>query len=676
MALVFAMVLGADSIDDCEILRAGRTRRLLGGWMPAPSTLGTFLRAFTFGHVRQLDALLGEALVRAWRAGAGPGRGTAGDRRGQLRRGGVRPSEAGRRLRVHEAARVSPDPRHPRGHAGGAAHPSAQGIGEHAEGDAALHRGADRPRRSRRRQTGSSCCVRTPGSGTTRCSGAWRRPAGPTRSACACRRGFAQAVEAIEEQAWQKVEDYPPTAKRRSPRPSTAGGASIVSRTRLLGAQAKLWPDWRHFCFITNRSEDIALVEAEHRDHAVVEQVIADLKDQALQHFPSGEFDANGAWTVLGALAHNMIRWTQLIGLPKTHPPRCPDAAPPMASDRRAAHPPRPILDAAPARPLALAGRLPRRARPDQGAARRLTPAGAFTEHEQPLLPSGTLTPTRKQRQSAPHPLAAAAFRPQATETPAHTPNPPRNRQLTQSLGGSRLSRQRRPGGDARGGRPSPERHGPRARRLAHLCRRVGPLWPFDRRRKDRARISQCESKCLVCASTRLSVRLLRHVQTIRPRRRGSFSEPAGSARCVARPLPRRHDRDDRDRAAGPRATRGRERTRSQPSSPISAAPGRAPHDASGGVEQRHECRALLRLRPKGHPDEQLAVHRRSPWRRSRDVQGRRAVTWLAYPGIPPWPLRSRMHRRPWNAKRSPAGCVLSAQGGCTAPASPSPAGR
>src|SRR5687768_15100326 len=75
MALVFAMVLGADSIDDCDVLRAGRTRRLLGGWLPAPSTLGTFLRAFTFGHVRQLDALLGQALERAWKAGAGPGDG-------------------------------------------------------------------------------------------------------------------------------------------------------------------------------------------------------------------------------------------------------------------------------------------------------------------------------------------------------------------------------------------------------------------------------------------------------------------------------------------------------------------------------------------------------------------------------------------------------------------------
>src|SRR5215211_8250461 len=61
MSVVFAMALGADSIDDCDVLRSGRTRRLLGGWVAAPSTLGTFLRAFTFGHVRQLDALLGRA---------------------------------------------------------------------------------------------------------------------------------------------------------------------------------------------------------------------------------------------------------------------------------------------------------------------------------------------------------------------------------------------------------------------------------------------------------------------------------------------------------------------------------------------------------------------------------------------------------------------------------------
>ena len=92
----------------------------------------------------------------------------------------------------------------------------------------------------------------------------------------------------------------------------------IVRRTRLLGAQAELWPDWRHFAFLTNRTEPLELVEAEHRQHAVVELAIRDLKDQALAHFPSGKFLANAAWTVIAALAHNLLRWTTLIGLPDT----------------------------------------------------------------------------------------------------------------------------------------------------------------------------------------------------------------------------------------------------------------------------------------------------------------------------------------------------------------------
>src|SRR5438034_4478522 len=73
MALLYAMVLGADSFDDTAVLGSGRAGRLLGGWIAAPSTLGTFLRAFTFGHVRQLDSLLDRSLERAWKAGAGPG---------------------------------------------------------------------------------------------------------------------------------------------------------------------------------------------------------------------------------------------------------------------------------------------------------------------------------------------------------------------------------------------------------------------------------------------------------------------------------------------------------------------------------------------------------------------------------------------------------------------------
>src|SRR4051795_9195942 len=75
MALVSARALGADCIDDCDLLRAGRTGQVLGHQVVAPSTLETFLRAFTFGHVRQLDRVLADLLTRAWQAGAGPGDG-------------------------------------------------------------------------------------------------------------------------------------------------------------------------------------------------------------------------------------------------------------------------------------------------------------------------------------------------------------------------------------------------------------------------------------------------------------------------------------------------------------------------------------------------------------------------------------------------------------------------
>jgi len=75
MTLVSAMCLGADCIDDCDVLRSGQTSAVLAHAVAAPSTLGTFLRAFTFGHVRQLDRVLAESLSRAWLAGAGPGEG-------------------------------------------------------------------------------------------------------------------------------------------------------------------------------------------------------------------------------------------------------------------------------------------------------------------------------------------------------------------------------------------------------------------------------------------------------------------------------------------------------------------------------------------------------------------------------------------------------------------------
>jgi Transposase DDE domain group 1 len=73
MTLVHAMVAGGDTIDDVDLLRSGSTAAVLGHQVMAPSTCGTFLRSFTFGHVRQLDRLAEAVLTRAWAAGAGPG---------------------------------------------------------------------------------------------------------------------------------------------------------------------------------------------------------------------------------------------------------------------------------------------------------------------------------------------------------------------------------------------------------------------------------------------------------------------------------------------------------------------------------------------------------------------------------------------------------------------------
>ena len=316
MALVFAMVLGADSIDDCELLRAGRTRRLLGGWLPAPSTLGTFLRAFTFGHVRQLDALLGETLIRAWRAGAGPGDGRlvidvdsfVGEVCGRLKQGAAYGYT--KLLGYHPILATRADTRE-------VLHIRLR------KGSANTQKGMLRftdeliARVNRAGASGVKLLRADSGFWNTKVfkrlqDAGWQYSIGVRMT-----KHVRASAEQIDEQAWQTI-PYPQEGEAQIAETTHGGRRLILRRTRLVGAQAQLWPDWRHFAFITNRTEDITIVEAEHRDHAVVEQVIADLKDQALVHFPSGEFFANGAWTVLGALAHNLLRWTQLIGLPNS----------------------------------------------------------------------------------------------------------------------------------------------------------------------------------------------------------------------------------------------------------------------------------------------------------------------------------------------------------------------
>ncbi len=316
MALIYAMVLGADSIDDADVLRAGRTRRLLGGWCPAPSTLGTFLRAFTFGHVRQLDALLGQALERAWKAGAGPGTerlvidvdSFVGEVCGRLKHGASYGYT--KLLGYHPILATRADTRE-------ALHIRLR------KGSANTQKGMLRfceeliARVERAGASGPKLLRADSGVWNTKVFEYLEKMGWQYSIGVRMIKTVRAAVEAIDESAWQSIE-YPNEGEAQIAETVYGERRLIVRRTRLLGAQAELWPDWRHFCFITNRDEDILLVEAEHREHAVVEQVIADLKDQALAHFPSGQFNANGAWTVLGALAHNLLRWTQLLGLPDT----------------------------------------------------------------------------------------------------------------------------------------------------------------------------------------------------------------------------------------------------------------------------------------------------------------------------------------------------------------------
>ncbi|MDP8908109.1 MAG: IS1380 family transposase [Chloroflexota bacterium] len=316
MALVYAMVLGADSIDDTGVLRAGRMGRLLGGWMPAPSTLGTFLRAFTFGHVRQLDALLGRSIERAWKAGAGPRADRlvidvdsfVGEVCGRLKQGACYGYT--RLLGYHPILATRADTRE-------TLHIRLR------RGSANTQKGVKRfideliARVDRAGASGVKLLRADSGFWNTKVferleQAGWQYSIGVRMI-----KTVRAAIEAIDETAWQRI-DYPDDGEAQIAETVYGDRRLIVRRTRLVGAQAELWPDWRHFAFITNRPDEIALVEAEHREHAVVEQVIADLKDQALAHFPSGDFHANGAWTVLAALAHNMLRWTQLLGLPHT----------------------------------------------------------------------------------------------------------------------------------------------------------------------------------------------------------------------------------------------------------------------------------------------------------------------------------------------------------------------
>lgn len=320
LTLVATILVGGSHIDHADVLRAGATQRVLPFRVMAPSTLGTFLRSFTFGHVRQLDRALGEALRRAWRLGAGPG-----DQRMTIDLDSTI-------CEVHGKAKQ------------GAAYGHTRVLGYHpllatrADSGEILHarlrkgssqRGAKRfveELIARVRRAGATGPLVVRGD-----SGFWswalidtlvRLKVGHTITV-SVKTQVKACIDAIDDAVWHPI-DYPAGGEAQVAETRYVTGRRgghrelrlVVRRTRLSDpTQAQLWPDWRYHAFITNLDIPVVEIDAFHRDHATVELAIRDLKDGAgLEHCPSGHFFANAAWLACGVLAHNLYRWTIAIG--------------------------------------------------------------------------------------------------------------------------------------------------------------------------------------------------------------------------------------------------------------------------------------------------------------------------------------------------------------------------
>lgn len=319
LTLVHAMIAGASHIGHADRLRAGATGKVLGHRVMAPSTLGTFLRAFSFGHVRQLDAVIAESLHRAWVLGHGPGdgrlvvdvdsticqvygRAKAGAAYGYTKVLGYHPIlavRAGTGEVVHARMRK------------GSAN-TARGTGRFIEELVA---------RVRRAGASGDIVMRFD-------SGFWSNATIATLArlgvrytmAVRCGNGaVAKAIAGIAESSWAPIA-YTPDGVAEVAECEYNGRRLIVRRTRLADlAQQALFPGWRHHGFLTDLVGPATEVDRFHRAHATVELAIRDIKEgSGLSHCPSGKFNANGAWLACAVLAHNLCRWTALVG--QVHP--------------------------------------------------------------------------------------------------------------------------------------------------------------------------------------------------------------------------------------------------------------------------------------------------------------------------------------------------------------------
>ena len=283
LTLVASILVGGSHIDHTDRLRAGATQRVLPFRVMAPSTLGTFLRAFTFGHVRQLDAVIAEAIRRA----SGPSA-RARRQRGDHRCGfddlrGPWQPEAGCRVLLHAVLGYHPT------------------VATRADTSEVLHarlrkgssqRGAKRSVEeliARVRRAGAMGALTVRGD-----SGFWSYALIDTLARLGVRwsvtvnisKEIRARIDAIDDADWQPIA-YPDGGQAQVGETTIAADKSkqlravrlVVRRTRLTDpAQQALWPDWRHHAFITDVELGVVEVDQFHRDHATVELAIRSLR--------------------------------------------------------------------------------------------------------------------------------------------------------------------------------------------------------------------------------------------------------------------------------------------------------------------------------------------------------------------------------------------------------------
>ena len=325
LTLVASALAGGDFIDDADALRAGGTVGVLGCVVKAPSTLGTFLRSFRWGHVRQLDRVSRQLLARAWAAGAGPG---------------DSPLTIDLDSTICETYGLDKEGARDHNYTGARGyHPLlaiAAGTGDVLmsrlrEGRANTARGAAhflRETVGRVRYGGASgqLTVRADSGLYAHALVAVCREMGVCFSITIRQhKGLRELIEAIPEQDWTPIPYWMDAAAdvaetTYTPFQSEPGAAPvrlIVRRVKPTpGSQLALFATYSYHGFITDRDGETLELEADHRRHAEIENAIRDLKHGVgLNHLPSGRFAANGAWLAVQVMAHNLARWTARIGL-------------------------------------------------------------------------------------------------------------------------------------------------------------------------------------------------------------------------------------------------------------------------------------------------------------------------------------------------------------------------